>query len=65
MASPTVKQKETYLNKMGQAHFIQIAPDRYTLKQVLEEIETIFRLREFLPENTAIPALETASVGAG
>ena len=42
-----------------------VAPDRYTLKQILEEIETIFRLREFLPENMAVSALETAVIGSG
>jgi hypothetical protein len=34
------------------------------LKQILEEIETIFALREFLPENIAIPALESAPATA-
>ena len=40
-----------------------VAPDRYTLKHILEEIETIFRLREFLPDNITVPALESTSVG--
>ena len=40
-----------------------VAPDRYTLKKILQEIETIFALREFLPANIAVPALETATVG--
>ena len=40
-----------------------VAPDRYTLKQILQEIETIFALREFLPANIAVPALEASPVG--
>ncbi len=42
-----------------------VAPDRYTLKQILAEIETIFRLRGFLPENMPIPALESTSTSPG
>jgi len=42
-----------------------VAPDRYTLKQILQEIETIFALREFLPANMTVPALECPLVGTG
>jgi len=50
------------INPSTKLGFIFGSPNRYTLKQILEEIETIFALREFLPEDIAFPALESAKV---
>ena len=36
------------------------SPTGFTLKQILEEIENIFKLREFMPEYTPFPALKPA-----